>query len=67
MKFGKIISDGISYIADTNEGSAYGRTDTQNFGRYNIIPSPLFVAGHKNVRFFKLVLAYYICGKNEIV
>ena len=24
-----------------------GRTDTQNFERYNIIPSPLFAAGHK--------------------
>ena len=34
-----------------NDGSADGWTDrwmdTQNFGRYNIIPSPLFVAGHK--------------------
>ena len=28
--------------------SADGRTDTQNFGRYNIIPSPLFVVVHKN-------------------
>ena len=26
-----------------------GRTDTRNFGRYNIIPAPLLVAGHKNV------------------
>ena len=34
-----------------NDRSAGARTDrltgTQNFGRYNIIPSPLFVAGHK--------------------
>ena len=22
--------------------------DTQNFGRYDMIPSPLFVAGHNN-------------------
>ena len=28
--------------------STDGRTDTQNFGWYNIIPLPLFVAGHKN-------------------
>ena len=27
--------------------SADGRTDTQNIRRYNIIPSPLIVAGHK--------------------
>ena len=26
-KFGEIISDGISYEADTNDGSADGRTD----------------------------------------
>ena len=24
------------------------RTDTQNFGGYNVIPSPLFLAGIKN-------------------
>ena len=30
-----------------NDGSADGRMDTQNFGWNNIIPSPLFVAGHK--------------------
>ena len=40
-----------SYGADTNDGSAdgwtNGRTDPQNFGRYNIIPSPHFVEGHK--------------------
>ena len=43
VKFRENIS---SYGADTNIGSADGRTDTQNFGRYNIIPSPVFVAGH---------------------
>ena len=36
-----------NYEADTNDGSADGRTNTQNFGQYIIIPSPLFVAGHK--------------------
>ena len=25
-----------------------GWTDTKNFRRHNIIPSPLFVVGHKN-------------------
>ena len=46
----EITSDGIRvmYGADTNDGSADGRTHTQNFGGYNIIPSPRFVAGHKN-------------------
>ena len=39
-----------SYGADTNDGSADGRTDTQNFGRYNIIHSPLFVARHKKYK-----------------
>ena len=33
---------------DMNDGSADGGTDTQNFGRYNTIPSSRFVAGHKN-------------------
>ena len=31
-----------------------GRMDTQKFGGYNIIPSPLFVVGHKNVNSFWL-------------
>ena len=26
-----------------------GQTDPQNFGQYNIIPSPLFVEGHKKL------------------
>ena len=29
-----------------NDGSTGGWTDIQNFGGCNIIPSPLFVAGH---------------------
>ena len=29
------------------EGRTGGRTDTQNFGRFNLIPSLLFVAGNK--------------------
>ena len=37
---------------DMNDGSADRLTDewadTQNFRGYNIIPLPLFVAGHKN-------------------
>ena len=37
----------LSYGADTYNESADGRTDTQNFGRYNIIPSLPFVEGHK--------------------
>ena len=40
-----------SYGVDRNDRRADGRTDrptdTENFRRYNIIPSPLFVAGHK--------------------
>ena len=47
VKLRENISDGISYGAKTICGSADGRTDTQNFGGYNIIPSPFFVAGHK--------------------
>ena len=47
MKFGENISDNISYGADMNDGSADGWMDIQNFGGYNIIPSPLFVAEHK--------------------
>ena len=36
---------------DANDGSSDGQTDTQNFGRYNIIPSPLFVSGHNESRY----------------
>ena len=28
-------------------------TDSQNFGRYKTITSPLFVAGHKNIQRYK--------------
>ena len=42
-----------SYGVDTNDGRAE-RTDelmdTKNFGLYNIIPSPLFVVGHKKYK-----------------
>ena len=41
VKFRENISNGMSYEADTNDGSADRRMDTQNFGGYNIIPSPL--------------------------
>ena len=34
------------YGVDTNDRSAGGWTDTQNFGGYNIILSLLFVMGH---------------------
>ena len=42
-----------SYGPDTNDepltdGWTDGRTDTQNFGGYNIIPHHFSVAGHKN-------------------
>ena len=36
-----------SYGVDTNNRSADGQMDTQNFRGYNIIPLPLFVARHK--------------------
>ena len=39
-----------SYGTDTNDGSTDGQTDTQNTRGYDIIPLPLFVAGHKNPR-----------------
>ena len=34
---------------DTDHGSTYGRTDTQNFTGLNIMPLQLFVVGHTNV------------------
>ena len=45
-----------------------GRTDTRNFGRYNIISSPLFVAGHKQTK-LKHVLHVYTndCGAENIL
>ena len=33
VKFHGNISDGISYVADANDGSAEGRMDTQNFNK----------------------------------
>ena len=52
-RFREIISNGISYGADTNDEPLTDRrtdgwTDTQNFGGYNIIPCHFFEAGHKN-------------------
>ena len=51
----KYLRQYLSYVADTNDGRADGRTDgrmvTQNFGWYNIIPSPLFVSGHKKNKY----------------
>ena len=52
--FRENISDGIRVMERTRmmealtDGRTDGRTNTQNFGGYNIIPSPLFVAGHKS-------------------
>ena len=46
VTFGKNISDSVRVMEWTRMIDADGRTDTQNFGRYNIIPSPLFV--HKS-------------------
>ena len=59
VKFGENISDGIRVRERTQmmerltDGEMDRRTDTLNFGWYNIIPSPLtltlFVVGHKNI------------------
>ena len=50
VKFHENISDGIRVMTRirTMEALMNGRMDTQSFGGYNIIPSPLFVAGHKH-------------------
>ena len=45
VKYHENISDSIRVMKLTQMMEAL--TDTQNFGGYNIIPSPLFVAGHK--------------------
>ena len=54
VMFGENISDGIRDLERTRmmETLTDGRTDghTKNFGRYNTIPSRLFVAGHKNLK-----------------
>ena len=49
-KFREIISNGIKATKLTwmmNRWRTDGRTDTQKFGGYNIIPRHFFVAGHK--------------------
>ena len=52
VKLGENISDGIRVMERTQmmQTLTDGRTDIQNFGRYNIIPSPLFVAGNKKTK-----------------
>ena len=52
MKFHENISDGTSYGAGMNDGSTDRQTDGQplKISECNIIPLPLFVAGHKNVK-----------------
>ena len=53
VKFGDNIPDSIRVMERTQMMEALtdeltdGQMDTQNFGRYNIIPLPLFVTGHK--------------------
>ena len=57
MKFPENISDGIRVMERTRimmEALTDGPTDTQNFGEYNIIPSPLFVAGHRKAEVLHL-------------
>ena len=48
VKFGDNIFDGMEWLK--NDENPDRRTCTQNFGRYNIIPSPLFVARHRKVK-----------------
>ena len=52
VKFHENISGGIRVTEQTGmmEGLADRWTDTQNFRGYNIIPSLLFVTGHKSYR-----------------
>ena len=53
VMFGENISDSIRVMEWTGmiealtDGQTNRPTDTQNFGRYNIVTTPLFVAGHK--------------------
>ena len=49
-KFHENISNGIRVMESTQKMGKLtdGWMDTQNFGWYIIIPSPFFVAGHKN-------------------
>ena len=49
VKFQKDWPKTVGEVADTRMVvGADGRTDTQNFGGYNIIPRHFLVAGHKN-------------------
>ena len=49
VKFQKDWPKTVGGVADTRMVlGADGRTDTQNFGGYNIIPRHFLVAGHKN-------------------
>ena len=47
-----LCEDGIKFIEWIRmiEALTDERTDTKNYGRYNIIPSSLFVAGHNKWR-----------------
>ena len=52
VKFQKDWPKTVGGVADTRMVvGADGRTDTQNFGGYNIIPRHFLVAGHKNGKF----------------
>ena len=53
VKFQKDWPKTVGGVADTRmvvgaDGRTDGRTDTQNFGGYNIIPRHFLMAGHKN-------------------
>ena len=55
VKFQKDWPKTVGGVADTRmvvgaDGRTDGRTDTQNFGGYNIIPRHFLVAGHKKWR-----------------
>ena len=55
VKFQKDWPKTVGGVADTRmvvgaDGRTDGRTDTQNFGGYNIIPRHFLVAGHKNAK-----------------
>ena len=67
VKFRENISDGIRVMERTqmmealDDGQIVRWMDTQNFGGYNIIPSPLFLAGHK-----KLICCFNSVCKKKI-
>ena len=56
VKFRENISESFCVMERTRnyegltDGRMDGRTDTQHFGRYNIMSRHFFVAGHKNYR-----------------